>query len=242
MKSLIICPVGNPVTFHDVQYERSSHWRFVNNDRAYETLVIQYGNFCPEDGTYDRLIQQKGQKWELMKSILPTIDYTQYEYIGFFDDDLITSADAINQSLLMAHDHQFKIFQLAVTADSDVFYPILRQNPDALYAMTNFVEVMGPFIHTSLIPLCVELWNRYEIASGWGFDKILCDLTQTPAAVIHAQTMFHPKKDTSYDKTKAFAEMDQLLYSVFPQFMKEKYNRAWSFQEAQYNLSLVLKS
>ena len=113
---------------------------------------------------------------------------------------MITDVNSINGSLDLASKRNLKIFQLSVTNDSDVFYPILRNDSSLNYAVTNFVEVMGPFVHTSLIPLCAELWSRYDIKSGWGFDKVLCDLTKENAGVMHRYSMYHPKKISSYDK------------------------------------------
>jgi hypothetical protein len=100
---------------------------------------------------------------------------------------------------------------------------------------------MGPFIHSSKIPMCLELWDKYDIFSGWGFDKVLSDLVQDDLAVIHSSQMYHPKKTSSYDKTKAFAEMDKLLIDVFPKFMLDKYNQKWTFKEEQIEKQLIME-
>ena len=93
--SLIICPVGNPITFHN-KFDRENHWRNVNKNRLYETLVFQYSDFKPEPATWDKLIIQKGFKWSLSKEWLKKIDYNKYEYIGFMDDDLVTDMHNMN--------------------------------------------------------------------------------------------------------------------------------------------------
>jgi len=237
MKSLIICPVGNPITFDD-RFEKNNHWRYCKDNSLYDIMVVQYGNFEPEKNTYNFLLKEKGQKWELMKKIVSAIEYENYEYIGFFDDDLIVDSFSIDESLKFAKEKDIKIFQLSMTKESDVFYPILRNDKDLKYAKTNFIEIMGPFIHKSLIPICLELWNKYDIVTGWGFDKILCDLTKTDAFVFHQYSMYHPKKESAYDKTKAFTEMDELLFNIFPKFMKEKYNENWEFKDIQKNLDI----
>jgi hypothetical protein len=240
MRNLVFCPVGNPLTF-DARFDKDNHWRYTKDNRNYETFVIQYSGFKPEDGTYDGLAEQRGFKWNLAKEYLEKLDYKKYEYIAFFDDDLITDIQNLNRSFELAKERNLKVFQLSVTNDSDVFYPILRNQPGVKYTKTNFIEVMGPVIHTSLIPLCLELWNKYDIYSGWGFDKVLCDLTKEDAAVIHCSQMYHPKKDSSYDKSNAFAEMDKLLLDVFPKFMKEHYNEEWNFTESQVEKELILE-
>lgn len=240
MNNLIICPVGIPLSFDD-RFEKENHWRYVDNERLYETMVVQYGSYIPEEKTYDILIQKKGHKFQLAKMILNSLDYSKYEYIGFLDDDLIIDYQSINNSILLAKENNLKLFQLSVTSDSDVFYPILRHNSSLKYAVTNFIEVMGPFIHTSLIPICLDIWNRYDIVSSWGFDKVLCDATKENAHVIHEFQMKHPKRNSTYDKNSAFAEMNYFLSSVFPKFMLEKYNEKWTFNDVQKNIKVITK-
>jgi len=239
-KNLIICPVGNPLTFDD-RFDAANHWRYTKNHRLYKTFVIQYGKFVPEENTYDMIAQQSGAKWKLAKDYIKKIDYEKYDFIGFLDDDLIIDIENINLSLQLAKENNFKLFQMSVTQDSDMFWPILVNKPGVKYTKTNFIEVMAPFIHSSLIPICIELWEKYDIESGWGFDKVLCDLTKEDAHVIHSSQMYHPKKPSSYNKSNAFAEMDNLLYNVFPKFMLEKYNEQWSFIEKQYEKEIVLE-
>ena len=240
MRNLVFCPVGNPLTFDD-RFDRENHWRYTKPNRLYETFVVQYGSFKPEEGTYDALSQQSGFKWNLAKELLEKIGYEKYEYVAFFDDDLITDIDNLNRAFTLAKEKELKLFQLSVTQDSDMFYPILKNKPGVKYTKTNFIEVMGPVIHTSLLPLCMDLWKEYDIYSGWGFDKVLCDLTKEDAAVIHCSQMYHPKKPSSYDKSNAFAEMDKLLYEVFPKFVKKVYDEDWSFKESQIEKEMVLE-
>jgi hypothetical protein len=239
-KSLIICPVGSPITF-DERFNKEEHWRFVNQKRLYETLVFQYSDFVPENNTYDYIIKKKGFKWNLSKEWLKNNSYSQYEYIGFLDDDLITDIDNVNRSIELAKNSGLKLFQMSVTQDSDIFYPILKNDPNLTYSITNFNEVMGMFIHTSLIPICQELWEMYDIYSGWGFDKVICDITQTDAAVIHISQMYHPKRSGNYDKSAAFREMDDITLNIAPKFIRDKYNINWSFRDVQHIKNMFLK-
>lgn len=239
MRNLIICPVGSPLTF-DSRFDQDNHWRYTKENREYETLVFQYSDFVPEAGTYDTLIKQKGFKWSIAKEYLKTIDLTQYDFIGFIDDDLITDVANMNRALLTAKERDMKLFQLSVTRDSDMFWPILINKPGVRYTKTDFIEVMGPFIHTSLLPVCQKLWEEYDIFSGWGFDKVLCDVTKELAYVIHESQMYHPKKESSYNKSNAFTEMDHLTNTVMPKFMKQYYNEDYTFKESQTEKELVL--
>lgn len=240
MNNLIICPVGNPLTF-DSRFNKEQHWRKTIESRLYETLVFSYNDYEVEKDSYDFLIKEKGFKWNLSKKYLSQNDYSKYEYIGFFDDDLITDVQNLNNAFILAKEKGMKCFQLSVTHDSDIFYPILKNKEGVKYSKTNFIEVMGPVIHTSLIPICLELWDKYDIYSGWGFDKVLYDLTKEDCYVIHTSQMYHPKKHSSYNKQNAFSEMHNLLVDVFPKFMKEKYNEDWVFKESQIEKEIILE-
>lgn len=241
-KSLFICPVGSSLSF-DERFDKERHWRYNSEERLYETVVFAYSDFVPELNTYDVLIEDKGFKWSLAKKYIDELNYSNYEYIGFMDDDLITDMQNVNRALKIAQESDSKIFQLSVTKDSDEFFPILLNKNGVKYTKTNFVETMGMIIHSSLIPIVKEFWSMYDIYCGWGFDKVISDITKTDCTVIHSSQMLHPKKKVStYDKSAAFREMDKVLYEITPQFMKNKYNEDWSFRESQIEKEIILET
>lgn len=220
-KSLIICPSGNPIPdFND-------HWRWNHPDRSYETHVVCYNDFVTDTRSYDQLHFMKGMKWAIAKQLLKTIDYTQYEYVGFLDDDLLITRDSLNKSLGIAAATEAKIFQISVDKDSDCSYNILYQNENLIFSETNFVEIMAPFIHTSILPTVQKFWDKYDINTGWGFDSVLCNIVNEKALVIHSHNMIHPKKLVSdYDKAPAFVEQHLVMYQIYPQFMQEEHGIA----------------
>jgi hypothetical protein len=220
-KSLIICPSGNPIP------EDADFWRCNHPDRLYETHVVCYNDFETDPKSYDQLHKLKGMKWSIAKQLLKTIDYTQYEYVGFLDDDLIITRDSLNKSLQIATALEAKIFQISVDKDSDCSYNILYQNDNLAFSETNFVEIMAPFIHTSVLPIVQKFWHKYDINTGWGFDSVLCNIVNEKALVIHSHNMIHPKKPVSdYDKAPAFVEQQLAMYQIYPQFMQEEYGIA----------------
>jgi hypothetical protein len=93
--NVIVVPVGIPLNYHDA-YDKDNHWRHTKDDRNYSTIAYSY-NDCPvEDDSYDILQKDTGFKWEMVKHFLETYDYKDYDYIGFWDDDLVTDIKNVN--------------------------------------------------------------------------------------------------------------------------------------------------
>jgi hypothetical protein len=222
-QNLIFCPVGIPVAFHE-NYDIDNHWRYTKGlTRHYETVVCERDGFVAEPNTYDRLIRGSGFKWDIVKAFLDTTDVSGYEYVGFWDDDLITDIQSVNRAIELAQQQGAKLFQLSTLEGSASTHQILHQQIGKKYSMTNMIEGMGPFIHTSLIPVLQEFWTHHRVQSGWGFDILLSPITKSRAMVVHEVSMFHPDKPSYYDKSTAFAEMDTVLTKVYPAFMAAKY-------------------
>jgi hypothetical protein len=241
MNNIIFCPVGIPLNFHDA-YDKENHWRFTKEHRNYKTIVYQYKDFDIEPNTYDTLIRDTGFKWDLAKHFLDTYDYRDYDYIGFWDDDLVTDIQSVNRAIEIATEKDIKIFQLSTIRGSDSTHQILHQNSSYKYSLTNFNEGMGPFFHSSLIPILLNFWNYHQVKSGWGFDMIFSAITKEKCGVIHDVSMYHPGKVSYYDKGAAFSEMNQILTNVYPKFMKNKYNEDHSaFNEGQKEYEFILK-
>ena len=118
-----------------------------------------------------------------------------------------------------------KLFQLSLNDDSEKQHTVTFQDHSIKFALTNFVEGMGPFVHVSLMPAFVEFWKYHEVKSGWGFDIVMSSILKAKTAVIHEVSMHHvPKHNPYYDKSVAFAEMYDIMNNVYPKFMKEYYN------------------
>ena len=151
MKSLIFCAAGVPMSFHK-DYDPENHWRYTKDTRMYETVVYQYKDFNMESNSYDHLFKSTGWKWEIAKQFLDTFDYSGYEYIGFLDDDLVTDIQSINRAITTAKEKDIKLFQLSLNDDSEKQHSVTFQDRSMKFALTNFVEGMGPFVHISLMP------------------------------------------------------------------------------------------
>lgn len=240
MKSLIFCAVGNPMLFCDA-YEHKDHWRFTNDNRQYETVIYQYKDFPIEPSSYDYIHKAIGFKWQIARKFIYDFDYSQYEYIGFMDDDLVTDYQSINRALDIARENHIKLFQLSTIIGSESTHRILHQRKDYKYSLTNFIEGMGPFFHISLMDKFKKLFDYHDFRSGWGLDVIYSPIMKENAGVIHEVSMFHPPKSSYYDKIDAHNEMIHVLHDVYPKFMRDTYNEdvgAYTESQKEYEFTM----
>ena len=164
MSNLIICPVGMEMT-HDPRWKEEDHWRWTNNDRKYETLLVVYNNFNPEPGSYDHLIRHKGHKWQIMQAVAKDIPLGKYNYIGCVDDDLITGYQDFNKGLELAEKFNFQYWQLSMPHDSSLIYRPLFNDPSCDFSETNFIEMGSCFFteekFTIVYFLCISFPIRF---------------------------------------------------------------------------------
>lgn len=231
-KSLIFCPTGVPIQTKDL-------WRHRAPDSLYDIYLVSYNGFEPEKSTWDSLAYRRGMKWDLAKRIIPEIDISQYEYIGFVDDDLIFSSDDLNKALLTAHELNSQVFQLSLDRNSFGHYRMLFNNPHLKYSVTNFVEIMAPFIHTSRMNEIMDFWNLYDPSYGWGFDFALCDILKCEAHVLHEVSMHHPYRKSTYDKSAANQEQSICLRAAYPAYMWETYKE--SVAPGYFNEPMIIR-
>lgn len=241
MNNIIFVPVGIPLAYHDA-YDKDNHWRMKKPSRNYTVAAYTYSDFQPEPDTYDILVKDKGLKWELARHFLETFDYRDYEYIGFWDDDLITDIHSINRAIEIATKNNLKLFQLSTILGSDSTHRILHQDSTKSYSVTNFNEGMGQFVHSSLIPTVLQFFEHHSVQSGWGFDMVMSSICKEKCGVMHEVSMYHPAKPSSYDKGQAHNEMHKILTSVYPDFMKDQYGEnVGPYAESQIEYEFTLK-
>ena len=223
MNNIIFVPVGIPLNFHDA-YDKDNHWRYTKDTRNYQTIVYSFNDYHIPEDTYDILVKDKGFKWDMAKHFLETYDYRDYDYIGFWDDDLVTDIQSINRGLEIAKENDIKIWQLSTIKGADSSHGILHQDTGAKYTLTNFNEGMGVFFHSSLIPKLLKFFEYHEVKSGYGFDWLFSAITKEKCGVIHECSMYHPGKQTYYDRNEANKEMAHIFQNIYPKYMKEVYN------------------
>ena len=241
-KNLIICPVGNPMTFK-AEYDAENHWRYTNKiKRNYETLIIVYNDFEPEPNTYDHIIRMKGHKWQLIKNVPNVFDISEYQYIGCVDDDLITDIQSFNEGLEIAEAADARLWQLSMIEGSGIIWKCLMQNKECDFAETNFIEMGSPFFRKDIFFKLMDFFKELDFTVGWGIDKMFCDVLETTAHVIHCRSIYHPPntiKPSYYDQSEAYKEMMYYINEVYPRIMRDKYKREnWGFKDSQQTLNM----
>jgi hypothetical protein len=224
--NLIIVPVGvsvdHFVKLHNhefVDFNINDHWRNASNERNYDILAVQYGNFVPEESTYDYLVKATGNKWKIIKTIKSDIDFTQWEYIGAFDDDVVTTTEAINGAFNYAKENNVGAFQLALSPGSESNWPVTRYNPNWSYSETNFMEIMCPCFTQANFQKLLPLLDKYNVNHGWGLDFIFSDYFGCNIGIMHQYLMYHPSRPntgSTYTKQEAFQEMEELFTQIYP--------------------------
>jgi len=244
-KALIITPTGCPL-FLDEEYDMDNHWRFKEEGRSYEVCVIGFNDYEPDEGTYDHFFKYPVRyKWKQLPElceflITKGIDWRNYDYIGYWDDDYCTDIQSVEKALEIARHFDMRVFQQSLK--SWTVYPCLEHNPDWLFSETNFTEMGVPFyrmdIFKKLLPLLADyVYNESE----WGIDKVLSYYFGQTFHVIHESTIKHMRTESWYDKENAFKEMDYLMREWFPKYLKDRFNREYIYTDKQEVFRAVVK-
>lgn len=244
--ALIISPTGCPM-FYDDEYDRNNHWRVTSPDRTYETVIIGFKeDYQPEPDSYDHFFHYPiRHKWKQLPELLrflktKNIHWENYDYIGYFDDDYCTDIQSVNRALELARQNDFRLFQQSLT--SWTVYPCLQQNKDWIFSETNFTEMGVPFYRQDIFRKVLTLLEDYVYnESEWGIDKIMCYYLRQTAHVVHDTSIKHMRRESWYDKTNAFKEMDYLMKEWFPKYMKDRYNIDYIYSDEQVTLRAYVK-
>jgi hypothetical protein len=237
-KALIITPTGCPMYFDD-DYDKDNHWRFTKKERTYETCVIGFReDYVPEQNSYDYFFHYSiRHKWKQLPELLEFLrtnglKWEEYSFIGYWDDDYCSDIRSVNRALELARQFDFPFFQQSLT--SWTVYPCLEHDPNITFAKTNFTEMGVPFYRTDVFSKVLKLLRDYQYKeSEWGIDKIMCDYLRLPAYVVHETTIKHMRRESWYDKTNAFAEMNYLMKEWFPKYMRDQFGVEYKYHDTQ---------
>lgn len=244
-KALIITPTGCPMYFDD-DYDKDNHWRFNRPGRTYEVCVVGFKeDYVPEDNSFDHFFHYPVRyKWKQLPELCnflinKGLDWRNYDYIGYWDDDYCTDIRSVETALTIARQTDMRLFQQSLK--SWTVYPCLEQNTRWFFSETNFTEMGVPFYRMDIFRKVLTLVTDYVYnESEWGIDKIMCDYLGQTAHVIHASSIKHMRRESWYDKTNAFAEMNYLMTDWFPKYMQAR-GREYKYHDTQETLRAYIR-
>ena len=245
-KALIITPTGVPLFFDDA-YDKQNHWRFNKPGRTYEVCVIGFKeDYKPEENSYDYFFHHPVRyKWKQLPEVCDllvknNIFWWNYDYIGYWDDDYCTDIQSVEKTLSLARQFDMRLLQQSLI--SWTVFPCLKQNKDWVFSETNFVEPGVPFYRMDMFRKVLNFFRDYKYReSEWGTDKVMCYYLNQTAHVIHDVSIKHMRQESWYNKENAFKEMDFLMKEWFPKYLKEKYNRDYTYTDSQVTFKAHVK-
>lgn len=191
-KNLVIACVGND-SLH-------KEWLKVEEPN-FDLILIYYGDGKEFDYINDckLLVQGKGFKFKLIESFISEYwdDIKDYEYISFTDDDLLGDAHCFNNLFLKMKEYNLWIAQPALSIDSFINHPELKQDPDKILRYTSFVEIMTPTFDSKILDKIKHTITDTD--SGWGLEFLWFDMLGAPRnkfAIIDETPIKHTKPFT----------------------------------------------
>ena len=98
------------------------------------------------------------------------IAQNHYGHVAILDDDLEPFGCTWSAIFELFRSSILKIAQPALTPDSAASKPITVQCPDALYRVTDYVEVMAPFFRGEVLHALIP--DFLEERNGWGLEAL----------------------------------------------------------------------
>jgi hypothetical protein len=183
---LLIARVG-PQSLHP-------HWLASAAPRRFDVLLSSHdATVASVEGPGVLFEHRPGRKVEGHGALLAAHrdHITRYDYVAMFDDDLLIDADAIGRMFEIAAEHNLKIAQPALTADSHISYWALACHPGFRLRYVSFVEMMCPVFRCDALS---QLEPLFRLGYESGIDLIWSQLIHDNArdfAVIDAVTVRH---------------------------------------------------
>lgn len=201
--------------------DTSLHPQWINKKNHKWDLALSYYGDYPDRylGQYDFIHIFKGQKWEGIYNFLKANKniLNNYDYIWFPDDDILTNSETIDRFFDLCRKHKFTIAQPALTSYSYYSFAITLQNPENIYRLTDFVEIMIPCFRVKTLHHFISSFAINN--SGWGLEwlwnKIAMDNNLNKLAIVDSTPVYHTRPVGSAGHgggdCNPFEEKDELL-------------------------------
>lgn len=222
---LIIHPSKSTEIKFNNKYNKEKHWLLKKSD-CYDLMAIKYNDGELSKNLYDYIFLEDGQKFNLLKKVSKYFDFSQYKYIGYIDDDIITDTENLEESIRIAKMFDLPAFQISLDIESQFSFPITIQDKTCDFAEVSFIEMMCPFFRIDKFKILIDFLNKYEdFNTGHGIDIVFKDLFQSQLYIIHRTSVLHPFRESSIDKNIHSNEVNEFLQYKYSSILKNHFNR-----------------
>ena len=153
-------------------------WLTGAQDRNWDLVVSLYdpdAHFSHPDDIL--VVAKRGGKWDGLHALFANSDLAgRYDYIWLPDDDIETSASAINAIFDAMRRYDLDVAQPSLTRDSYFSHFALMSCPGYRVRYSNFVETMAPCLKSSVLQ--AVLADFEGSMSGFGLDYVWCRLSR----------------------------------------------------------------
>lgn len=169
-------------------------WIFASGFRNFDVLLSAYDERVQPvsaQGVYYEL--RKGPKVEGYNGIINDNSdlLSRYEYICFFDEDLLADVGTLNQMFSISEKLNLKISQPSLTWSSYFTYAALLRQPGSQLRYINYIEMMCPVFRRDVL---VQVAPLYAMGAESGIDLIWCNLafeSERDFAVLDSVSVTH---------------------------------------------------
>jgi hypothetical protein len=173
-----------------------------------------------------------------------------YDRIALIDDDILADVQTINRCFDLGEEHDLQIWQPSLSPESYYTYAITLRKTGYLFRITDFVEMMCPFLTASALRKALPL-----LESGFetGIDVVWSrhpQFSSLPLAIVDAVSVTHTRPvgvlmaDQGFKDDSYAPEIDQCLAQYGMKFSYPKVTAArlpdgrWLNDPMRINLSL----
>lgn len=193
--------------------DHSQHRRWIDGGKRNFDLFVYYFGTGGADFSADAefFLARTGTKTEnfchLYRSHPERL--ASYKNVFIVDDDIVMDTVGMNRMFDLFDTHELWLAQPSYTADSQIRWPITKQDPSNVLRFTNFVEIGVMLFRRAVLDRVIDAMARSR--SGWGFDMILSELLGDPTdriAILDVVNCTHPcRDDPEMDRVMSREEM-----------------------------------
>ncbi len=189
--------------------EKSLHTSWLHGgERNWDLVVSWYGDRTYEPVSDERVLVQKGAKWDVLAQHYAADPglLEAYDYHLLIDDDIATDCETLNRLFLLTEQHRLEISQPALTPDSHFSHMLTLHAPSFLLRYSNFIEVMAPCLSRAALQRVLP-WAA-QTPTGDGMDFVWCRLeadNRNRCAIIDAVPVRHTRAVGQFLKARVEA-------------------------------------